>query len=203
MIYTSYKSIAPLIQPGDGIYFQDTSLNPISKIVSGATHGGPTHSATVRLIISGRVQLVEDVILRGVNGVQNTWLDERLEDYGHNGNAWWCPISREKRKGFDWARFYSYIESAMGRPYDVFGLFEWFARDIVHLDEDNAMFCSAFLCSCWQAAGLLPVSIDYAAVAPQDLVELQLYAPLYYQILGTHRELTNWNTRPIPAAIGK
>jgi hypothetical protein len=202
MIYTSYRGIASLIQPGDPIYFRNTPLDPVSAGVALATHGGPTHSTIVRQIISGRVQLVEDTILRGVNGVQNTWLDERLEDYGHNA-AWWCPISREKRKAFDWGRFYSYIESAMGRPYDVFGLFEWFARDLVHLKEDNAMFCSAFLCSCWQAAGLLPMSIDYAAVAPQDLVELQLYAPVYYQILGARRELTNWNTKQIPIAIGK
>jgi hypothetical protein len=47
------------------------------------------------------------------------------------------------------------------------------------------------------------MSIDYAAVAPQDLVELQLYAPVYYQILGARHELTNWNSKPIPAAIGK
>jgi len=196
IIQSTYENTRKQMRAGDVIFFRNGKPDPLSAIIKILT-GGPTHCALV-LHSSDRVTLAESTIRNGVNGVQQSYLDERLQDYV-DGCAWWCPLAYDIVYKADWAAFENAVTTAMGRPYDIAGLAEFLFRRVVKLKEEKAVFCSAFVCIPLEAAGIIPHEVDYAAVSPEDLVKEPIYAADYYQILGNRRELNHWNSVPIAA----
>ena len=93
-----YESVSHLISPMDVISFygaEEEWWNPselLSRIISDATKGGPSHVAPVLYGISPnnpKVSICQSTLSKKVNGVVNTILEDELLSYPKGSTAYW------------------------------------------------------------------------------------------------------------------
>jgi hypothetical protein len=117
LIQTDYKSVRCRIRPGDIIAFSGSGR--ISRLIQFFTRSVVSHVGIVFEIMERdvrRVKLMESTTLDGLQGVQETYLSERIQTY--SGPVWWLPLSEKVRSQMDQGRFWKALFDANGRPYD-------------------------------------------------------------------------------------
>lgn len=198
LIQTSYAAIRSGIKPGDVIAFSGSGW--ISGAIKFFTRSCVSHVGVVYEInLKGhrRIKLMESTTLNGYDGVQETYLSERLES--HNGPVWWLPLSERVRKDMDAVRFWRclWTVQAQKTKYDYRQAFHH-AVDLLHLwaqsESPGRLFCSELVALALKSAYVLPVWINSSEIRPVDLCAFRIYSDNYYQLRGKPAEIKGYNS---------
>ncbi|MDM7997241.1 MAG: hypothetical protein QUT30_16335 [Acidobacteriota bacterium] len=196
LIQTDYKSVRCRIRPGDIIAFSGSGR--ISRLIQFFTRSVVSHVGIVFEILERdvrRVKLMESTTLDGLQGVQETYLSERIQTY--SGPVWWLPLSEKVRSQMDQGRFWKALFDANGRPYDY--------RQVLHHGIDwlrlrsqgespGRLYCSELCALALKSGYALPVWINSSEVRPDDLCAFRIYSNNYYQLCGKPTEIRRYNS---------
>lgn len=178
-----YYSVRGQLRPGDVIVFYGATL--LDRLIEAASDG-PGHSAVVRSPWSaGRdVVIEESTITPGRNGVQHSYLGQRLGGYPAGSSAAALLLGDQPRARIDWFRFYQYIGSIDGCvKYDIAGLFEFLLPQALDRMPSREMVCSVAVAAILAHCGALE-NVNWAKLRPQDLVELPDFYKRSVPLLG-------------------
>ena len=182
--YVDYSSVREKMRPGDVIAFAGKGW--VSHIIKLFTRSKVSHVGVVLNIDElGRVMVMESTTLNGKRGVQINRMSRRLEQY--KGNVWWLPLSPAVREGADWAAFWDFLYKQDGKDYGTKAAIKS-AIPILGKEHFDKWFCSSLVAAAHEASGVLP-DINSAEVTPEDLVNMRIYAPKYFQIKGKARPI--------------
>jgi len=197
LITTEYAAVRDRMRAGDVIAFSGSGF--ISAAIKLLTRSCVSHVGIVFEILQTdrrRVKLMESTSLGGIDGVQETYLSERLA--GYRGPMWWLPLSDASRRKMDAAKFWATLYTCKGRKYDYRQVLH-FAVDLLNLwaqgESPGRLFCSELAALALKAAYVLPVWIDSSEIRPVDLCAMRIYSENYYQIKGRTQAIKRYNRK--------
>jgi|GEM_PF-3355119 len=107
----------------------------------------------------------------------------------YDTTVWIFHLSSEARAKFDQLAFFSWCRTAVNRPYDLnqaiaAGVLDWLLRklpaDVVKVlpglikQDVRSLYCSELVAAGYQAAGIIPKSVNVSRQTPGDMVALGL-----------------------------
>lgn len=215
---SNYNSVREQLRPGDLITFGGEGMfSSVIKIATGITEGlfrpsPASHSAAViemQMSIpeeggaqEGKVVwIIESTTLyknkttgASEKGVYPRRLSDRVEEY--NGNVWAAFLRDEFRKQVDWNKYMDLAWRQKGKGYNMVGAVLAGGWIPVPTAWSGTLFCSQLVvwllkeCGVKELAKVLP-----EAVNPQELAEMNLWDPVYYQLKGKRKELPRFNSK--------
>ena len=174
MTSASYTSVRPFIKQGDVIAFSGGGF--VSRLIKFVTRSHVSHVGVVKFsdAESGRIDLVESTTLSNdrLSGVRTRRLSEVVAAY--KGSVVWLKLKADARRKFDAERFFNYVLSQEGRPYDYFQAIMSGLR-IPTPELDAHQFCSELIAFAFQEAGILDKWVNASETTPAELCRFPIY----------------------------
>ena len=204
----SYSNVRQHMRPGDVIAFG--GKGNFSQIIKWATRSSISHVGVVlqsKLLIDGQPQqgffnqIIESTSDNGFSGVAISRLSDRVNRY--EGEIWWLPLSDATRSSLSLQKFFNFCLHQEGKPFDTPQAVKS-AMDTLdnvpviggathNIEDFSKFFCSELVAGALEAAGAIG-KLNASEVTPIDLVRFALFAPNYYQLKGSNRNINGHNT---------
>jgi hypothetical protein len=193
----TYGDIRDRVLPGDVIAF--LGRNPLSALIKFAGASGVSH---VGVIVGAGTAAQEPRFAESSVHVDDkkptyavavTSFRLRVEEY--DGAIWWLPMDPAARPTFNEHGFSQFIESAVGKFFDLPAGIEVVLRGleekILHaqlpvdarIGLQKGYCCSGLVASALKASGLVNIG-DPAEESPTDVCSWRIYAPDYFLLKG-------------------
>ena len=147
-------------------------------------------------------QIIESTARDGKYGVMISRLSRTLNRY--EGEVWWLPLADHIHDQLDHDRYFDWLMSMEGRPYDakqaVLSAVDMFGGLTENREDYEKLFCSELAAGALKAGGVIPGSVNPAEVTPQDLVSWRIYTGDYVQLKGKKCLIKHYNSRPVESA---
>lgn len=187
---TDYADVRDKMRPGDVIAFGGKGR--ASSIIKRFTQSVVSHVGLVRHVqmispddydLRYFNEIVESTSLGGFSGVQTSRLSTRLLKY--DGEAWWLPLNNECRARFDEEKYWNWLYTQDGKPYDTpqairagFDFLESIGVG-VNVEDYSKLFCSELAAGALRQAGVLFKDLKYA-LSRVDSSGLQILPSIFY-----------------------
>src|ERR1017187_1059262 len=204
LVLSNYAALRSRMKPGDVIAFSGHGFP--SDQIKFVTKSPISHVGLViqsKLLLNGRPQpgmlnqLAESTSLNGFTGVTISRMSDRVAAY--NGNVYLLQLDTARRKKGDGVKLVNYLlrqdhKSYAYEPVAQFmlsrlpGIGKLF---VSHASLQNHLFCSQYATAGLVEGEYIPAInekgsvVDPSNTDPQDLCEMKIYRPTYYQIKGT------------------
>jgi len=188
----SYNNLFNKIETGDVLAY--SGRGTFSTIIKTITRSAVSH---VSIITANKKDLniftIAEAIGKGVT--QNSlWYDINL----YKGEIWWLPLSRRSKKILNKKKLQEFIESMIGKKYDmeqaIKSVFDFHGKLGDQNKEDfKALFCSELVAGAEKAGGVLK-TVNASEVTPIDLCRFNIFQKNYFQIKGKARAIRGFNS---------
>ncbi len=191
-------SAIQLMRAGDVLAFSGNAFG--SKLIQFFTKSPISHVAIVSENGGGKEYVEANNILKKV-GVYR-FPAEKLEEY--NGRVWLLPLSSSAHKRMNKTILENYLFQQANFAFDTFGSIRSaevllplipVLRNrirIVYQEDLSKLFCSEFIAAAFRTSGVIK-NINASEVTPADLCRFSIYEASYFQILGSHLEIPDFN----------
>ena len=203
-----YKEIRDKMKPGDIVAF--SGKGGFSDIIKWSTKSVVSHVGIIlqsKLLINEEPQpgkfnqIIESTVLDEFSGVMISRLSERLDTY--KGEIWWLPLSNESRKKLNLKKFFDFLLHQNRKKFDapqsvtavldVLDDVPVIGRATHNKEDFSRFFCSELAAAGLEAGGVIK-SLNASEVTPIDVCKFNLYEQDYYQIKGSNKSISGFNT---------